>query len=324
MLISAFDAVLSDLDGVVYLGADAISGASAALGKLAGAGVRLAYITNNASRSPEVVARHIRQLGAPAEADTVFGSADAGADLLAERIPARGRVLVVGSAYLRDCVAARGLTLAESSEDAPAAVIQGFDPDVNWRDLAEASHAVNSGALWVATNTDLTIPRARGIAPGNGSLVRAVQAATNATPIVAGKPEPLLFRVAAEQLEASRPLVVGDRLDTDILGGNRAGFATAVVLTGVDDPESVLGAPSDQRPRYILADLSDLYADYPIVHATGKQIVCGAARAGVDGETITVTGEQDDLNAWRAACCAWWYANPRTTERTTPEITFSS
>lgn len=324
MLISAFDAVLSDLDGVVYLGADAISGASEALGKLAGAGVELAYITNNASRSPEVVARHIRQLGAPAEAGTVFGSADAGADLLAERIPAKSKVLVVGSAYLRDCVVARGLTLAESSEDAPAAVIQGFDPEVNWRDLAEASHAVNSGALWVATNTDLTIPRARGIAPGNGSLVRAVQAATHATPIVAGKPEPLLFQVAAEQLEASRPLVVGDRLDTDILGGNRAGFATAVVLTGVDDPESVLGAPADQRPRYILANLSELYTDYPVVQATGKQIVCGAARAGVDGGTITVTGERDDLNAWRAACCAWWYANPRTTERTTPEITFSS
>lgn len=324
MLISAFDAVLADLDGVVYAGPDAIPGAPEALRRLAGVGVELAYITNNASRSPEVVARHIRQLGAPAEAGTVFGSADAGADLLAERIPAKSKVLVVGSAYLRDCVVARGMTLAESAEDSPAAVIQGFDPDVNWRDLAEAAHAVNAGAIWVATNTDMTIPRARGIAPGNGSLVQAVASATRTTPLVAGKPEPLLFQVAAEQLEASRPLVIGDRLDTDILGGNRAGFATAVVLTGVDDAEAVLGAPSDQRPRFLLGSLAEIYVDYPVVQATGKQIVCGAARAGVENGSITVSGDRGDLNAWRAACCAWWYAHPRSTERTTPDINFSS
>ena len=324
MLISAFDAVLSDLDGVVYAGPDAIPGAPEALGRLAGVGVELAYITNNASRSPEVVARHIRQLGAPADAGNVFGSADAGADLLAEQIPAKSKVLVVGSAYLRDCVVARGLTLAESAEEAPAAVIQGFDPDVNWRDLAEAAHAINGGATWVATNTDMTIPRARGIAPGNGSLVAAVATATRSRPIVAGKPEPLLFHVAAEQLEASRPLVVGDRLDTDILGGNRAGFATAVVLTGVDDATAVLGAPSDQRPRYILGTLAELFGDYPVVRATGKQIVCGEARAGVEGNTITVTGSRADLDAWRAACCAWWYAHPQESGSTTPELNFSS
>ncbi len=324
MLISAFDAVLSDLDGVVYAGPNAIDGAPEALGRLAGVGVELAYITNNASRSPEVVARHIRQLGAPAEAATVFGSADAGADLLAERIPAQSKVLVVGSAYLRDCVVARGMALAESAEESPAAVIQGFDPDVNWRDLAEAAHALNAGALWVATNTDMTIPRARGLAPGNGSLVQAVSSATSVKPVIAGKPEPLLFQVAAEQLEASKPLVVGDRLDTDILGGNRAGFATAVVLTGVDDPAAVLGAPAEQRPRYLLGTLAELYVDYPIVQATGKQIVCGQARAGVENGKITVTGSREDLNSWRAACCAWWYANPHSTERTAPEINFRS
>ncbi|MDN5754418.1 HAD-IIA family hydrolase [Arthrobacter sp. AOP36-A1-22] len=324
MLISCFDAVLSDLDGVVYTGPNAIEGAPEALGRLAGMGVELAYITNNASRSPEVVARHIRQLGAPAEAGTVFGSADAGADLLAERIPPQSKVLVVGSAYLRDCVVSRGMTLAESAEESPAAVIQGFDPDVNWCDLAEAAHALNAGAMWVATNTDMTIPRARGLAPGNGALVRAVSSATSAEPLIAGKPEPLLFQVAAEQLEASKPLVVGDRLDTDILGGNRAGFATAVVLTGVDDPAAVLGAPADQRPRFLLGTLAELYLDYPIVQATGKQIVCGHSRAGVENGKITVEGSREDLTSWRAACCAWWYANPHATERTTPEISFNS
>lgn len=324
MLISTFDAVLSDLDGVVYAGPNAIEGATEALGRLADVGVELAYITNNASRSPEVVARHIRQLGAPADAGTVFGSADAGADLLAERIPAQSKVLVVGSAYLRDCITARGLALAESAEEGPAAVIQGFDPDVNWRDLAEAAHALNAGAIWVATNTDRTIPRDRGIAPGNGALVEAVSSATSVKPIIAGKPEPLLFLVAAEHLEASKPLVVGDRLDTDILGGNRAGFATALVLTGIDSAYAALGAPVDQRPRYLLGTLAELYVDYPVVQATGKQIVCGQAHAAVKDGKITVTGSNEDLNSWRAACCAWWYANPHATEHTTPEINFNS
>lgn len=323
MLISAYDAVLADLDGVVYAGSNAIDGATEALGKLSGVGVELAYITNNASRSPGDVARHLRQLGAPAEPGLVFGSADVGADLLAERVPAKSKILVVGSAYLRDCVVARGLTLADSAQEGPAAVIQGFDPDVNWRELAEAAHALNAGAIWVATNMDRTLPLPRSIAPGNGALVGTVAQATDVRPVVAGKPEPLLFQVAADQLAASRPLVVGDRLDTDILGGNRAGHATAVVLTGIDDIESVLGAPTTQRPRYILGNLAELFSDYPVVQATGQQIVCGKTRASVDGKRIVVTGDREDLNAWRAACAVWWHANPRTEERTMPEITFS-
>lgn len=322
MLISAFDAVLADLDGVVYSGPNAIDGATEALNKLAEVGVGLAYVTNNASRSPGDVARHLRQLGAPAEPGLVFGSADVGADLLAEQVPAKSKVLVVGSDYLRDCVVARGLTLVDSAQDEPVAVIQGFDPGVSWRDLAEAAHALNAGAVWVATNMDRTLPLPRSIAPGNGALVGAVAQATNVRPVVAGKPEPLLFHVAADQLGASQPLVVGDRLDTDILGGNRAGQATAVVLTGVDDIESVLGASTSQRPRYILGNLAELFADYPILQAAGQQIVCGEARASVDGGRILVTGDRDDLNAWRAACAVWWSANPRAEERTSPEVTF--
>src|SRR5699024_8838282 len=104
--------------------------------------------------------------------------ADVGADLLAERVPAKSKILVVGSAYLRDCVVARGLTLADSAQEGPAAVIQGFDPDVNWRELAEAAHALNAGAIWVATNMDRTLPLPRSIAPGNGALVGTVAQAT--------------------------------------------------------------------------------------------------------------------------------------------------
>lgn len=164
MLISGFDAVLTDLDGVVYAGAGAIEGAVESLDRLAGLGVSLAYVTNNASRSPEVVAGHLRALGVPARSDQVFDSASAGADLLAKLVEIGSVVLVVGSAYLRECVTARGMVLALSEHERIDAVIQGFDPTLGWKDLAAAAFAINKGALWVATNTDLTIPRAEGIA----------------------------------------------------------------------------------------------------------------------------------------------------------------
>lgn len=323
MLISGYDAVLSDLDGVVYAGRGAIEGAIESLDRLAGAGVELAYITNNASRSPGAVAEHLRELGAPATAEHVFGSADAGSDLLADLIGAGGRVLVVGSDYLRDCVVARGLRPVDSAADRPDAVIQGFDPTVGWSDLAQASYAVSGGAVWVATNTDLTIPRAEGIAPGNGALVQTVAAATGAVPHVAGKPEPRLFHRAAGHLRSARPLVVGDRLDTDILGGNRAGYATAVVFTGIDSPLSVLAARHAERPDYLLNDLTDLYRPYPAVEASGAVFACGDARASIDGERLRVEGSPEDLDAWRAACAAWWSAHPRADRQTTPEPDFT-
>lgn len=320
VFIDAFDAVLSDLDGVVYAGPHAIPGAPEALRGLAGRGVRLGYVTNNASRSTAEVAAHLRELGAPAEAEDVVSSAQAGAELLARKVPAGSKVLVTGSPALRREVEARGLVPVHSAEDGPAAVIQGFSPDLGWRDLAEASFAVAGGALWIATNTDLSIPQARGIAPGNGSLVNAVRAATAKEPLVAGKPEAPLFLTAAERLGARRPLVVGDRLDTDILGGNRAGFETAAVLTGVDTRQSILAARTEERPTYILATLDELYAPYAFPEALDGGWRAGRSAARVEGSTIRVSGRPDDLDAWRAACAAWWEAWPHSDEPTDPEI----
>jgi ribonucleotide monophosphatase NagD (HAD superfamily) len=200
------------------------------------------------------------------------------------------------------------------------AVIQGFSPDLGWRDLTEASFAVAAGALWIATNTDLTIPQARGIAPGNGSLVNAVRAATGKEPLVAGKPEAPLFLTAAERLGARRPLVIGDRLDTDILGGNRAGFATAAVLTGVDTPQTIIAARSAERPRYILATLAQLYTPYALPEASDGEWRAGRSTARVDGGSVLVNGDPGDLDAWRAACAAWWDACPESEVPTDPEL----
>lgn len=322
MLIGGYDAVLSDLDGVVYAGVGAIDGAVESLGALAGHGVALGYITNNASRSPAAVAEHLRELGAPATAETVFGSADAGAELLAEHVEAGARVLVTGGDYLRECVARHGFQVVRSHTDEPAAVVQGFHPALGWADLAEAAYSVNRGAFWVATNTDMTIPRAEGIAPGNGSLVQAVANATGAEPLVAGKPQAHLFSRAARELRAAKPLVVGDRLDTDILGGNRAGFDTAAVLTGIDTTVSIISAVPDERPGYLLRDLPGLYEAYPDVVVTADDGEARAASASgsarADDEKVVLS--DDGIDAWRSACAAWWARHPRSAR--TPRIEF--
>lgn len=324
MLISGFDSVLSDLDGVVYAGPKAIEGAVEALNALAEVQVSLAFITNNAGRSPMAVAAHLRQLGVNSNAEHVFGSADAGAEMLARQLNPGSKVLVVGSPYLRECITVRGLEVVESHRQQPQAVIQGFYPEVSWNDLAEASYAIAAGARWVATNTDMTIPRAEGLAPGNGSLVAAVQAATGSEPEVAGKPQSYLFRRAAERLDSRKPLVIGDRLDTDILGANRAGFSSALVLTGVDTARAALGAPADQRPSYIVQSLQDLYRPYPTTQVLGYGVKIGDAVASVKDDGIEISGTESDLDGWRAACHAWWLAHPHQEDHHLPPITFTA
>ncbi|MEE2570618.1 HAD-IIA family hydrolase [Pseudarthrobacter sp. J64] len=323
-LIDGFDGVLADLDGVVYTGPRAIEGAIDALYRLAGESKSLAYVTNNASRSSEEVAAHLRELGAPATAEQVFGSALAGAELLAGEVAPGSTVLVVGSEVLAESVRSQGLVVVSPSEQRPDAVIQGFSPALGWKDLAEAAFAITAGATWVATNLDMTLPQERGFAPGNGSLVAAVAAATGKSPLVAGKPEAALFETAARHSSVNRALVVGDRLDTDILGGNRAGMVTVLVLTGVDSVQTALAARVDERPNYLIRSLGELYEVYPAVTADGGLYSCGDAVARVSGLTVNISGREEDLNSWRAACAAWWATYPDTTPDAAPEIVFTT
>lgn len=323
-LIDRYDGVLADLDGVVYTGPRAIHGATKALAKLAGEGKSLAYVTNNASRSSEQVAAHLRELGAPASAEQVFGSALAGAELLAGQVAAGSAVLVVGSETLADAVRAQGLVVVRTADDRPDAVIQGFSPGLGWKDLAEAAYAVAAGAVWVATNTDMSLPQERGIAPGNGTLVAAVAAATAKSPSVAGKPGAALFETAARRSDIDRAIVVGDRLDTDILGGNRAGMATALVLTGVDSVHTALAARVGERPDYFIGSLEELYEQYPAVTFDGISYSCGGAVAFATDSTVTISGCEDDLDSWRAACAAWWAVHPEVTPAAAPEVSFTT
>jgi HAD superfamily hydrolase (TIGR01450 family) len=305
---------------VVYAGPHAIPGAVESLQQLAGLGIGLGYVTNNASRTPAQVAAHLRELGAPAEDNQVVSSSQAAAELLSSMLPPGAKVLITGSPALAQEIELVGLTPVSGQDEDPVAVVQGFNPGIGWKDLAEATYVVSAGALWVATNTDMTIPQARGIAPGNGTLVAAVAAATGQTPLVAGKPEAPLFHTAAKRLAADRPLVVGDRLDTDILGGNNAGFATVAVLTGVDTRSTILAARTAERPDYMISELSDLHRPYPAVNSVGGTYRCGDATAQAEGDTVRIQGREDDLNAWRAACAAWWAAVPEAAGARAPQL----
>ena len=306
--IDGVEAVFADLDGVVYAGPDAIPGAIDALNRLAEL-MPLGYLTNNASRTDEQVAAHLRDLGLQTQARQVVTSPQAAVHLLAERVPPGATVLVVGGDGIRQELQRAGYQLVSSADEGPAAVVQGFSPHLGWSDLAEAAFALRgTDTVWIATNMDWTIPVARGIAPGNGTLVSAVHTAAGRMPdAVAGKPERGLFDLARQRFGVSRALMVGDRLDTDIAGANRAGLVSAQVLTGIDQAPQLLAASAEQRPRFILANLGGLFEPYPEpVHGRhGWQV--GMARVRVDGAQVRIDREGDNaLDLLRAACAAIW------------------
>lgn len=258
-LIDDYDGALFDLDGVLYAGPEAVPGACEAIDELKRREVPCAFVTNNASRSAEQIAHHLVALGIPADPQEVYGSAPAGVRLMSRYVPPPAKVLVTGSDSLRALCRQAGYSLVASADEAPDAVIQGFEPTLSWLDLAEASYAINRGARWFATNLDRSVPRERGLAPANGALVEAVSFATGQHPQAAGKPEPEMFTQAAEAFELKRPLVIGDRLDTDILGGNRAGYSTALVLTGATTEVEARAAQGRESPDWILTTLADLF-----------------------------------------------------------------
>jgi glycerol-1-phosphatase len=255
--VTSHDVVFFDLDGVVYAGRQAIAYAPECIGELQSAGVHCCFITNNASRGPNEVAQHLQAIGIDAHAEDVVTSGQAGVRALQEQLTAGAPVLVLGGPGLHRLVADAGFAIVSSANDQPAAVIQGFGPDLSWRDLAEASYAIAGGARWIATNPDTTFPTDRGLAPGNGSLVAAVAAAVGRAPdLIAGKPEPALLQEGLRRTGAKSPLLVGDRLDTDISAGARVGIPTVLVLTGVNSRADIEGFPD--QPDHVIDDLRGL------------------------------------------------------------------
>jgi HAD superfamily hydrolase (TIGR01450 family) len=306
-LAEAYDVLLFDLDGVVYIGGIAIPGAPEALRQAKRAGAHVAYVTNNASRTPAAVAVLLDGMGAPVTEADVVTSAQAAARLLADKLPPKSKVLVIGATALRLAVRERGLIPVSSASDNPAAVVQGYGPGIDYTRLAEGGLAVRAGALFVATNTDSTLPGPRGTQPGNGSLVKVIENATGVAPLVAGKPAPPLHRESVIRTGAKRPLVIGDRLDTDIEAAFNAGADSLLVLTGVDNPRTVTLAPKHRRPTYIAENLDALLAPYPEVRTEGQAATCGdwTATAAANG-TLTLKGDGEPIDGLRALTAAAW------------------
>jgi HAD superfamily hydrolase (TIGR01450 family) len=309
-----YDVALLDLDGVVYVGPDAVPGIPEALAAVRAEGMRLGYVTNNASRTPEEVAAHLRDLGVHARPDDVITSSQAAATVVREQYGPGARVLPVGGPGVAAALSAAGLAVVRGADDAPVAVVQGYGRDVAWTDLAEAVVAVRAGARHVATNTDATIPSPRGPLPGNGALVGVVAAVTGQQPLVTGKPDPAMHAECVRRTGARRPLVVGDRLDTDIEGARRADAASLLVFTGVTLPAALLAAPPHQRPDLLAPDAAGLLADHPAVTVAGRTWRCGAWSVG-GGEAAGVlvlrrdgAGRpgDDGLDGLRALCVAAW------------------
>lgn len=304
--------LLADLDGVVYRGPGAIPGAVEQLNRAADS-VRLGYLTNNASRTDETVAAHLRELGLRVEARDVVTSPQAAVALLARTVPAGSRVLVVGGDGLVDELEKAGFAVTRSADDDPAAVVQGFAPHVGWEHLAEASFALaerpgRDPLPWIATNTDWTIPVARGLAPGNGTLVSAVHTAVQRLPVFAGKPETPIFEAAFERFGTRNALMIGDRLDTDIKGAQAAGIPSLQVLTGVDRPKQLIAASQDMRPDYIVASLAELERPYPRTERLKDGTMqVGTAKVRMEGHIASVVAEGDSpLDLLRAGCAAVW------------------
>jgi HAD superfamily hydrolase (TIGR01450 family) len=311
-----FDVALLDLDGVVYVGPEAVPGVPDSLTRARTAGMRLGFVTNNASRTPEEVAAHLGELGVPASAEDVITSSQAAAAVVRSLHGAGAAVLPVGGPGVAAALAAEGLAVVHRAEDRPAAVVQGYGREVGWAELAEAVVAVRGGAEHVATNADATIPSPRGPLPGNGALVGVVAAVTGRAPRITGKPDPAMHAECVRRTGAVRPLVVGDRLDTDIEGARRAGAASLLVLTGVTDPAALLAAGPQERPDLLAADTGGLLRAHPPVTADGPGWRCGGwtvhARDGA--VVLTAAGQPadtDELDGLRALCVAAWSAADR-------------
>lgn len=254
-VLSRYEGVVFDLDGVVYVGGEtgtrALPGAAKTIAAARDAGLSVAFMTNNASRTPNDVVGELTGLGIPARAEEVVTSGQAAAKLLAPGSPC----LVVGADGLRSVLRERGCVLVDEPEAAEVVVV-GFTQNLVWDDLRRATLALAGGARFVGTNADVAFPSAEGLWPGNGAILAALTAASGSEPEIAGKPQAPMFEAAAERLGVQRLLMVGDRAETDIVGAQAVGWDTALVLTGVSNREQAEALTPP--PTYVFETLEGL------------------------------------------------------------------
>jgi HAD superfamily hydrolase (TIGR01450 family) len=303
-----------DLDGVVYIGGEPVAGAPAHVAAARAAGMRVAFVTNNALRPPAAVAAHLSELGVPAQEGDVVTSAQAAARLLADRLGPGARVAMLGAAGLEEALRAEGLVPVGATDEAAAAVT-GYGPDVPWRDLMRIAVRVRDGLWWVASNADLTIPTSFGIAPGHGVQVDMLRRFTGVEPVVAGKPSRPLLDETVRRVGGDRPLMVGDRLDTDIEGAHHAGVDSLLVLTGVTGLAEIVSAKPELRPTYLSVDLGGLVGCHPGVEVVNGSVELGGWSVRVEDGDVRVSGSGAADDWWRAVAVASWDHLDRTGAR---------
>jgi 4-nitrophenyl phosphatase len=249
-----------DMDGVIYRGATVLPGAAGLLAGLRAAGVPFLFLTNNATTPPRLVAERLRSMGIAADAREVLSSSEVTAAALAAEKPGC-RVLLVGEAGIREALAEAGFRFTDSYAQADAVVV-GLDRNCTYATLRDAALAIRRGALFFATNTDRSLPTEIGYIPGAGALVGALEIATDVQPRVIGKPSREIFAFALDRLgtPAGRTAVVGDRPETDIVGGQRAGLRTVGLLTGAGTPSEF--AALIPPPDWLFNDLNELRRAY--------------------------------------------------------------
>jgi HAD superfamily hydrolase (TIGR01457 family) len=266
-LADRYDALLLDLDGVVYRGDQPIPAAAAALPEVRRRGVRILFVTNNSARTPGQVAQKLNAMGIEAAAEEVLTSAVATAALLRREGGARRSAFVIGERGIREALEQAGIRLLEGEPDRADLVVVGWDPGVDYGKLRTASLLVERGARLIATNADASYPAPDGLWPGAGAILAAVTTTTGAEPLVVGKPGRPMFEAAAEATGAASPLMVGDRLETDVGGAIAMGWDSLLVLSGAARPEDLLRSPV--LPTYVATDLSGLLRDLPAARIRG-------------------------------------------------------
>jgi len=256
-------AILFDLDGVLYRGKKPLPGAEEAVKLARSRGYRVFFLTNNSTRTRAQYVERLRSMGIECDESDVITSGYATAEYLKSVAPNGARLFVIGEEGLKVELRLAGFLI--SDEEPVDFVVVGLDRKFNYEKLLRAQQAILKGAEFIATNPDSTYPTEEGLIPGAGSIVAAVERASGRKPTLIGKPQPFMLELALRLSGARREecVVVGDRLDTDILAGNRAGMVTILVLTGVTTEEEARRAEGDLRPKFIIPDLRGLRGVLP-------------------------------------------------------------
>ncbi|QZY30821.1 HAD-IIA family hydrolase [Nocardioides coralli] len=296
-----------DLDGVVYIGETAVPGAPDQLRALRDTGVHVAFITNNASRPPDAVVQRLAAVGVEASPADVVTSAQAAAHVLRTRFGSDAAIAVLGAEGLVEAVREEGLEPRDVDDADVVAIVSGYGPDVVWRDVMRAAVRIRGGLPWVASNTDRTLPTHDGPAPGHGVLVDMIARFADVTPEVAGKPERPLLDETIRRVGGDRPLMVGDRIDTDIEGARNVSVASLLVMTGVTGLDELVSAAPRLRPTHVSTDLTGLFAVHGCPERRDAGWELGGWTARVDDGVLAVTGSGAVDDWWRVVATAGWH-----------------